>query len=57
MLFGTVIYWYLGSYVKDKNRNHWRIFFSSSGNATRSISLQYQEIDVQIQALTDEDPT
>ena len=29
--------------------------FSSSGNAIWSILLKYQEIDVQIQTLTDED--
>ena len=48
----------------EKERNRWRIFFSSSENAVWSILLKYQEIerkryrdkeiDVQIQAFTDE---
>ena len=34
--------------------NTWRKFFSSSENAIWPILLKYQEIDVQIQAFTDE---
>ena len=52
--FGTVISQHLGSYFTDKERNRWRQFFSSSENAVWSILLKYQEIDVQIQAFTDE---
>ena len=32
-------------------------FFSNSENAIWSILLKYQEIDVQIQTFTDENPT
>ena len=45
---------YLGSHFTEKERNRWRKFFSSSENAIWSILLKYQEIDVQIQAFTDE---
>ena len=38
-----------------KRANHWRNFFSSSGNAIWLILLKYQEIDLQIQTFTDED--
>ena len=38
----------------DKGPNRRRKFFSSSGNAIWLILLKYQEIDVQIQTLTDE---
>ena len=54
MSFGTVISSYLGSHFKEKERNRWRKFFSSSENAIWSILLKYQEIDVQIQTFTDE---
>ena len=54
MPFGTVISQYLGSHFTEKERNRWRKFFSSSENAIWSILLKYQEIDVQIQAFTDE---
>ena len=36
----------------EKEKNHWRNLFSSSGNAIYSISLKYEEIDVQIHSLT-----
>ena len=54
MPFGTVISQYLGSHFKEKERNRWRNFFSSSGNAIWSILLKYQEIEMRIQAFTDE---
>ena len=55
MPFGTVIFQYLGSHFTEKERNHWRKFFSSSENTIWLILLKYQDIDVQIQAFTDED--
>ena len=54
MPFGTVISQYLGSHFTEKERNRWRKYFSSSENAIWSILLKYQEIDVQIQAFTNE---
>ena len=54
MPFGTFISQYLGSYFTEKERNRWRKFFSNSENAIWSILLKYQEIDVEIQAFTDE---
>ena len=54
MQFGIVISQYLGSHFAEKERNRWRKLFSSSENAIWSILLKYQEIDVQIQAFTDE---
>ena len=54
MPFGTVISQYLGSHFREKKRNSWRKFFSSSENAIWSILLKYQEIDVQIQTFTHE---
>ena len=42
------------SHFTEKKQNRWRQFFSSSENAILSILLKYQEIDVQIQAFTDE---
>ena len=55
MSFRTVISSYLGSHFTEKERNRWRNFFSSSGNAISSMLLKYQETEVQIQAFTDED--
>ena len=37
-----------------KERNRWRNFFSSSGNANCSILLKYKETHVQIQTLPTE---
>ena len=54
MPFGTVISQYLGSHFTENDQNRWRNSFSSSENAIWSILLKYQEIDVQIQAFTDE---
>ena len=54
MPFGAVISQYLGSHFTEKERNRWRKCFSSSENAIWSFLLKYQEIDVQIQAFTDE---
>ena len=54
MPFDTVISQYLSSYFTEKEQNRWRKFFSSFKNAISSILLKYQEIDVQIQAFTDE---
>ena len=54
MPFGTVISKYLDSHFTEKERNRCRKSFSSSENAIWSILLKYQEIDVQIQAFTDE---
>ena len=54
MQFGTVISQYLRSHFTEKERNRWRKFVSSSENKIWSILLKYQEIDVQIQAFTDE---
>ena len=54
MPFGTVISQYLGSHFMEKERNRWMKFFSSSENAIWSILLKYREIDVQLQAFTDE---
>ena len=53
MPFDTVISQYLGS-LSQKNAKSLEEIFSSSENAIWSISLKYQEIDVQIQAFTDE---
>ena len=38
----------LGSYFTEKERNSWRNFISSLGNAILSILLKYQEINVRI---------
>ena len=54
MPFGSFISQYHGSHFKEKERNPWRKFFPSSENAIWSILLKYQEVDVQIQAFTDE---
>ena len=54
MPFGTVISQYLGSHFTEKERSRRRKVFSGSENAIWSILLKYQEIDVQIQAFTDE---
>ena len=54
MPFGTIISQYLVSHFTEKGRNRWRKLFSSSENAIWSILLKYQETDVQIQAITDE---
>ena len=54
MPFETVISQYLGSHFTEKERNRWRKVFSTPENASWSILLKYQEIDVQIQAFTDE---
>ena len=37
-----------------KKQHRWRNFFSSSGNATLSILLNYQEIDAQIQTFANQ---
>ena len=54
MPFGTVISQYIGSHFTENEQNRWRNIFSSSENAIWSILLKYQEIDVQIQAFTEE---
>ena len=54
MPFGTAVSQYLSSHFKEKERNRWRKCFSNSENAIWSILLKYQELDVQIQAFTDE---
>ena len=56
MPFGKVISQYRTSAVilQKKSEIVGGNFFSSSENATWSILLKYQEIDVQIQAFTDE---
>ena len=43
------------SFYEKKSEIIGEKFFSSSGNAIWSILLKYQEIDMQIQAFTDED--
>ena len=42
------------SFYTEKERNRWKKIFPSSENANWSILLKYQEIDMQIQAFTDE---
>ena len=54
MPFSTVISSHLDGHFKEKERNRWRNFFSSSDNAIWSILLKYQEIDAQIHTFTDE---
>ena len=40
--------------IQKKERNRWRKFFPCSENAIWLILLKYQEINVQIQAFTDQ---
>ena len=51
---GKVMSWYLCSHFKEQERNHWRNFFSSSGDAVCPILLKYQDVYVQIHTFTDE---
>ena len=51
-IFSPYAVWH--SHFTEKEQNRWSKFFSCSENAIWSILLKYQEIDVQIQAFTDE---
>ena len=55
MSFGTVIFLYPGSQFMEKESNNRRKVFSISGNASLSIILKYQEMNVQIQTFADKD--
>ena len=54
MPFGTVISQYIGSHFTEKRVKSLEEMFSSYENAIWPILLKYQEINVQIQAFTDE---
>ena len=56
-MFSPNVTWYSYFFIPcqsffKKEQNHWRNFFSSTGNAICSSLLKYQEIYVQIQTFT-----